>query len=99
MELKGRNEGIAYVKGMVNQHSSYDMEYPSGTNMRGGATAAGGPEKAASGRERHAEGDMVGEEKKAMGGMMNGPRSGAMRGPQSGAMPEQEMKCGGKMRK
>ncbi len=82
MELVGKNEGIAYVKGMVNQRESTGMQYPSDTNMRGGSR-----------REHHASGDMVGKAdgdmvkeadgdmvKKAMGGQM-GPQSNAMKMP------------------
>lgn len=51
-ELVGRSAEIAYVRNMPNQRPSHGMEYPTNTNMRGGAHAAG--------RERHAAGDMVG---------------------------------------
>ena len=50
-QLVGTNEAAAYVRNMPRQSPSTGMEYPSHTNNRGGSHA---------GRERHADGDMVG---------------------------------------
>lgn len=99
-QLVGTNEGVAYVKKMVNQTSAGKMEYPSGTNMRGDT------------REHHASGDMVGraegdmvECKKAFGGAISrgagamSPRFGAMtRGasPHAGMDPREEMPARGR---
>jgi len=70
-QLIGKNEGVDYVRGMVHQRASHTMEYPSDTNMRGGAKAAG--RRSEGERHHHATGGAVEAEieKKRHGGMMH----------------------------
>ncbi len=87
-QILGKNEAIDYVNGMARQRDSEGMEFPTNTNMRGGARA-GGSRGENDVRERHAAGDVVGEDDKpeahAMG-MGVGMRNDSMRRPMPGAM-------------
>lgn len=62
-QILGKNEAIDYVNGMARQRDSEGMEFPTNTNMRGGARA-GGSRGENDVRERHAAGDVVGEDNK-----------------------------------
>ena len=98
-QIVGRNEAIAYVDGMARQRDSEGMEYPTNTNMRGGARPGGS--RGENDRERHAAGDVVGkdEEREAHAmGMGVGMSRGPMRRPMPQAEPEAAMKRGGNCR-
>jgi len=73
-QLIGKNEGVDYVRGMVHQRPSHTMEYPSETNIRGNAKAAG--RRSEGERHHHATGGAVEAEieKKRHGGMMHHER-------------------------
>ena len=81
-QLVGRNKGVEYIKNMPHQRDSYGMEYPTDTNMRGGAKAGGNRGENDIRRECHAEGDMIGRERgmgHAEGDMVEKKRGGMMR--------------------
>jgi hypothetical protein len=100
-QIVGRNEAIAYVDGMARQRDSEGMEYPTNTNMRGGARAGGS--RGENDRERHAAGDAVGadDEREAHAmGMDVGrfiPRDNVMRSADN--VMRSAMKRGGMMDK
>lgn len=100
-QLVGKNEAVDYINGMNRQRPSEGMEYPTNTNMRGGARPGG--HRGENDREHHAGGESVGqddvmEREPHNMGMGVGNMSRRMM-PRDNAMPQNNvmMKKGGMM--